>query len=47
MTYNELGNTWKEAVASKFQAGVPKSRETKFFTVTVNVCWSRVWNCLI
>jgi hypothetical protein len=44
MTCNELGNTWKEAAVSKFRAGVPKSRETKFCTVAANVCRSRMWN---
>jgi len=47
MTRNELGNMWKEAVLSKFQAGVPKSRKTKFYTVAANVSGSWIWNCLM
>jgi len=47
MTCNELGNTWKEAVVSKFQAGVAKSWETTFCTMGVNVFGPRVWNCLM
>jgi hypothetical protein len=47
MKCNELGNTWKEAVVSKFQAGVATSWETTFCTVAVNVCGCRVCNCLM
>jgi hypothetical protein len=41
MNWEIRGRQWSWA---SLRQGVPKSRETKFYTVAVNVCGSWVWN---